>query len=52
MGTFVIVKDWVVLQDEKKKRNGAKHKQNSRGKPGSVFFSSDTGRLIHPLTIT
>jgi hypothetical protein len=31
MGMLVIVKDWVVIQD--KKQNGAKHRQNLRGKP-------------------
>jgi hypothetical protein len=25
----------------------AKHRQNPRGKPGSVCFPIDTGRLIH-----
>ena len=27
--------------------NGAKHRQNPRGKPGSVRFPPDTGRWIH-----
>jgi hypothetical protein len=44
MGMLVIVKDWGVFQDKKNKRNGAKHRQNPRGKPGSVCFPPNTGR--------
>ena len=31
----------------KKKGNGAKHRTNLRGKPGSVCLTLDTGRWIH-----
>jgi hypothetical protein len=44
---IVIVKDWGVFQDRKKKQTGAKHNENPSGKPGSVCFPPDTGRLIH-----
>ena len=40
MGMLVIVKD------KKKKQNGAKHRQNPRGKPGLACFLHDNGRLI------
>ena len=30
MGMLVIVKDWGVFQDKKKKQNGAKYRQNLR----------------------
>jgi hypothetical protein len=46
MGMLVIVKDWGVFQN-KKETMVAKHRQNPKGKPGSVCFPSDTGRLIH-----
>jgi hypothetical protein len=46
MGMFVIIKNWGVFQD-KKKRNGAQLRANPRGKPGSVCFPPDTRRLIH-----
>ena len=32
--------------NDKKKLNKAKHRQNPRGKPGSVCFPTDTGRQI------
>jgi hypothetical protein len=47
MGMLVIIKDWEVFQDKKKLRKGAKHRQNTRGKPCSVCFPPDTGRLLH-----
>ena len=31
----------------KKKQNRAKHRQNHREKPASVYFPTDTGRQIH-----
>ena len=31
----------------KKKQKAAKHRQNPRGKPDSVCFPPETGRLIH-----
>ena len=40
---LIIVKNWGVFQD-KNKGNGAKHRQNPRGKQGSVCFTPDTGR--------
>jgi hypothetical protein len=46
MGMLDIGKDWGVFQDEKK-RDGANHRQNPRGKPVSVCFTPDTGRVIH-----
>ena len=42
MGMLVIVKDWGVFQD-KKKRIGTKHRQNPRGKPGSVCLLQTLG---------
>jgi hypothetical protein len=39
MGMLVIIKDWGAFQDKKEL-----YRQNSRGKPGSVCFPSDTGR--------
>jgi hypothetical protein len=39
-----IVKDWGVFQD-KKKLNGARHRQNPRGKSVSVCLTPDTGRF-------
>jgi hypothetical protein len=56
MGMLVNVKDWGVSQD-KKKRTGAKNRQNPRGKPGcqistrhwEVNFSfSKTTKIIKP----
>ena len=47
MGMLVIAKDWGVFQDKKNKQNGAKHRQNPRGKPGSVCFPPDTGGWNH-----
>jgi hypothetical protein len=32
---------------DKKERNGAKHRQNPRGKHGLVCFPTDIGRQIH-----
>jgi hypothetical protein len=43
MGMLVIVKDQGAFQD-KKLTNGAKHRQNSRGKSGSVCFPPETRR--------
>jgi hypothetical protein len=40
--------DWGVFQDEKK-RDGAKHRPNTRGKSASVCFTPDTRRRIHIL---
>jgi hypothetical protein len=37
-------KDWGVFRI---KRNGIQQRRNPRGKPGSVFFTTDTGRQIH-----
>jgi hypothetical protein len=38
MGMLVIVKDYRVFMDKKKKkRNGAKHRQNPREKPGCLL---------------
>jgi hypothetical protein len=39
-------KYFVVFQDQNK-WDGAKHRQNTRGKPASVGFTTDTGRGIH-----
>jgi hypothetical protein len=45
MGMLVIVKDWEVLQDTKEMElSHCKHRQNPRGKPGSVCSPSDTRR--------
>jgi hypothetical protein len=41
---LVIIKDWGVFQGKKNVWNGAKHRENPRGKPGSVCFPTDTGR--------
>jgi hypothetical protein len=48
MGMLVIVKDWRAFQDNFVFLwHGAEPRQNPRGKPGSVCFPSNTGRLIH-----
>jgi hypothetical protein len=44
MGMLVIIKDWGVFPDKRDTQNGAKHRKNPRGKPGSICFPSDTGR--------
>ena len=33
------------------KRNGIEYRQNPRGKPGSLCFPPDTGRLIQIYTV-
>ena len=46
MGVLVIIKDWEFFRI-KNEWNGAKHRQNPRGKPSSVCFPTDTGRQIN-----
>ena len=36
-----------IFWEDKNKLNRAKHRQNPKGKPGSVCFPTDTGRQIH-----
>jgi hypothetical protein len=46
MGMLVIGKVYGVFLN-KNKRNRAKHRQNPRGKHGSVCFPTDTGIQLH-----
>jgi hypothetical protein len=50
-GLLVIVKAWGVFQD-KNKQNGAKHRHNPRGKPGSVCFPSRHLEMNSPFSRT
>jgi hypothetical protein len=47
MGMLVIGKEEGVFLLDKIKWNRAKHRQNPRGKPGSVCFPTDTGRQMY-----